>query len=59
MEVAAYTFMLEEECDGYTLPAFFRRFGRRIKGYVMLHEGGLVFVPHPKEVKFIKPKSAS
>lgn len=48
LQVTAYTLSDPDHGDGYTLPAFFRRFGRRIHGYVMQGEAGPVFVPHPK-----------
>ena len=53
LEVAAYT--VAEHWDHYTIPAFFRRFGKRIRGYVMLQEDGPVFVPHPEYEQFIQP----
>lgn len=52
VEVAAYT--VAEHWDDYTIPAFFRRFGKRIRGYVIQEEDGPVFVPHPSYVKHIK-----
>ena len=53
LEVCAYT--SAEHWDGYTIPAFFRRFGKRIRGYLMMQDDGPVFVPHPDYVQFIQP----
>lgn len=41
--------------DGETIPAIFRRFGKRIRGYLMMQDDGPIFVPHPDYVKFIQP----
>jgi hypothetical protein len=57
LKVSAYT--AAEHWDGYTVPAFFRRFGKRIRGYLMQQDGGLVFVPHPDYEKFIQPDRRS
>ena len=54
LQVAAYTLAEPEETDGYTIPAFFRRFGKRVRGYVLMEEDGPVFVPHPDYVKYLK-----
>ncbi len=54
LTVSAYT--AAEHWDGYTIPAFFRRFGKRIRGYLMMQDDGPVFVPHPDYVQFIQPE---
>lgn len=54
LEVAAYTLAEPGETDGYTIPAFFRRFGKRVRGYVLMEEDSRVFVPHPDYVKYLK-----
>jgi hypothetical protein len=45
--------------DGETIPALFRRFGKRVRGYLLMQEDGPIFVPHPDYVKFIQPRGES
>jgi hypothetical protein len=52
MQVAAYACGMSE--DGLTVQALFRRFGKRVRGYLMMQETGPVFVPHPDYVKYLK-----
>ena len=42
--------------DGETIPALFRRFGKRVRGYLMMTDSGPVFVPHPDYMQFIQPE---
>jgi hypothetical protein len=45
--------------DGETIPALFRRFGKRVRGYLMMQEDGPIFVPHPDYMKFIQFRGES
>ena len=54
LKVSAYP--TGSSTDGETIPALFRRFGKRVRGYLMMTDTGPVFVPHPDYVQFIQPK---